>query len=125
MNKVQNENSTLKSTLAKMNQEQSLSNSRLTNMTNLKNQLDNKVKISNEQLATMKQELQNAKTTNQQVGQRLNLKTKELEGFKLQVNALNAEQQKLIGKKLKYIFLDYLLYFCISKNFTKSEFKNS
>ena len=47
----------------------------------------------------MKQELQNAKTTNQQVGQRLNLKTKELEGFKLQVNALNAEQQKLIGKK--------------------------
>ena len=99
MNKVQNENSTLKSTLAKMNQEQSLSNSRLTNMTNLKNQLDNKVKISNEQLATMKQELQNAKTTNQQVGQRLNLKTKELEGFKLQVNALNAEQQKLIGKK--------------------------
>merc|ERR1712223_2009690 len=79
--------------------EQSVSNSRLTNMTNLKNQLDNKVKISNEQLATMKQELQNAKTTNQQVGQRLNLKTKELEGFKLQVNALNAEQQKLIAEK--------------------------
>merc|ERR1711894_841287 len=68
-------------------------------MTSVKNQMENKVKICNEQLGNLKQELLNAKTTNQQVGQRLNLKGKELEGFKLQVNALNTEQQKLMAEK--------------------------
>ena len=92
MMKLQNENNGLKTKINQLSNEFKNINAKLVESNRLKTGLDAQLKVKLSEIVTLNQNLQSAKITSQQVGQKFNQE-------KAKVSELEANQQKLVAEK--------------------------